>query len=75
MPSPYVEIEAQRLGILPKTEYRREHFEFQREQSRVMKNCEWEREPVTKGKLLAAFGEFCIGFGIVMGPFCYVVLR
>lgn len=31
-----------RLGILPKTEYKTEHYKFPREQSRVMKDCEWE---------------------------------
>jgi hypothetical protein len=34
-----------RLGILPKTEYRPEHYRFQREQSRETKAATWEDRP------------------------------
>lgn len=40
MTSPYIASEAERLGI--KTEYVPSHYRFQREQSRTLKEMEWE---------------------------------
>jgi hypothetical protein len=75
MTSPYIQEAAEKIGILPKTEYRREHYFHAREQSRTLKEMEWEREPVTRSQIFSAAFEFCIGFFGLMGPFCWVVFR
>ncbi len=45
MATPKLVAEAERLGILPKTEYRRQDYFFQREQSRHLRSCDWEDRP------------------------------
>lgn len=42
MTSPYIQQAGEKIGILPPTEYRREHYIFPREQSLASRLCEWE---------------------------------
>lgn len=61
MPTPKLVAEAERLGILPKTEYRHADYFFQREQSRALREMEWEgrtTKPEPWGKVIVEW----IGF-------------
>lgn len=60
MTSPYIASEAEKLGI--KTEYKREHYFFPREQSVAMKVLEWEREAIQEpwGKVIVEWGGLII---------------
>jgi hypothetical protein len=65
MATPKLVAEAERLGILPKTEYKRDHYIFPREQSQVSKLCDWEdrcARPEPWWKVIAG------GFGYIL--FC-----
>jgi len=72
MATPKLVAEAQRLGILPKTEYRRSDYFFQREQSREMRIRSWETPEPLEPSVTTKFFQFWFGFWILFGPFLYV---
>jgi hypothetical protein len=77
MTTPWLENEARRLGIGSRAEHKESDYRYAREQSRQMRNAEWEErvpalEPAWRGMLSAAI---VIAMGVLAFPVIEFVVQ